>query len=190
MRSAAGAAVAAVLVVALLAGCGSSKSTSSNTTVAGVATGSGAPCPTTETASLAKTKFVLHAGLASGAFYHWIFEPMRAGAFRSGHSGRLRAILKAGLAAAFVVHELRVARTDAAQDPTLCKIVVHPIDTIETAFSSVEGKVKRGSASDSDLAPVDQGITSMKQQSAQAGSPVTDQTPTAGQLANPSSTGS
>jgi len=32
---------------------------------------------------LAKTKFVLHAGLAFGAFHRYIYEPFRSGAFTS-----------------------------------------------------------------------------------------------------------
>ena len=64
----------------------------------------------------AKTKFVLHSGLAFGAFHRYILKPYRAGAFRKGTPGRTKALVKAGAAAAFAYHELKVARTDAVCD--------------------------------------------------------------------------
>ena len=184
--------VAVLITLALLAGCGKSNpgGAAVGTTVAAGATGSSGACPTTETVSGAKTKFVLHAGLASGAFYHWIYGPLRAGSFRHGASHRLTAILKAGLAAAFVVHELRIAKADAAADPTLCHLLIAPINAVENAFGAVVGKVRHGSAGVGDVAPVDQAISSLKQQATTAGAAVTDQVPSASQLANPSSTGS
>ncbi len=184
---------AAGLVLVLLAGCGKSTTTSTPATSgpapATTASGSASTCPTTETVNLAKTKFVLHAGLASGAFYHWIYQPFRSGAFRSGGISRLGAIVKAGLAAAFVVHELRQAKVDAAGDPTLCKVVIAPLVAVDDAIGRVVSRIRGGDPSASDLNPVDQGFTNLKQQSASSGAPVTDQTPTAAQLANPSSTG-
>src|ERR1700738_4387467 len=109
------------LLIALVAGCGKSTTTSNaGPTVPGVTTtGTALVCPATETINLAKTKFVLHAGLAGGAFYHWIFQPWRHGDFHGFH--RLGTIVKAALAAAFVVHEINQARTDAHADPALCK---------------------------------------------------------------------
>ena len=56
---------------------------------------------------LAKTKFVLHAGLAFGAFHRYILEPYRAGAFRKGAPGRTKALVKAGAAGLFAYRELK-----------------------------------------------------------------------------------
>ncbi|HTS73873.1 MAG TPA: hypothetical protein VMG74_09185, partial [Gaiellaceae bacterium] len=63
--------VAAMCVLALaITACGSSKSTATSSAAAGTAT-----TATTSTTHLAKTKFVLHAGLAFGAFHRWIYKP-------------------------------------------------------------------------------------------------------------------
>jgi hypothetical protein len=67
----------------------------------------------------AKTKFVVHVGLAFGAFHRYIFKPFRAGAFRAGAQGRLKALFKGGTAALFAVHELRTAHEDALSDDRL-----------------------------------------------------------------------
>jgi hypothetical protein len=41
-------------------------------------------CPTSNTKSFAKTKFVLHAGLAFGAFHRYLYKPYQAGTFNKG----------------------------------------------------------------------------------------------------------
>lgn len=184
-----------LLVVALLAGCGKSSSASSsaaNPAAGNSATGApaaAASCPTTETKPLAKTKFVLHASLASGAFVHWIYTPFKAKQLHlSIHNASH--IAKAALAGAFVVHELKQAKTDALGDPTLCKVVIAPIQTVSDAFSSVVGKIRHGDVDASNLAPVVSGFSSLKNTASSLGSSITDKVPSAGQLANPSSTGS
>jgi len=67
----------------------------------------------------AKTKFVLHTGLALGAFKRWIYNPWRAGTFKKGAGGRTKALVKAGLAAAFTANELKNARNAALSDDRL-----------------------------------------------------------------------
>jgi hypothetical protein len=67
----------------------------------------------------AKTRFVLHAGLAFGAFHRYIYKPYRQGAFRAGAPKRKRSIAKALIAAGFTYHEIKQARTAANQDPKL-----------------------------------------------------------------------
>jgi hypothetical protein len=64
----------------------------------------------------ARTKFLLHSGLAFGAFHRYILKPYRAGTFRRGAAGRRRALVKGAAAALFAVHELKVARNDAVCD--------------------------------------------------------------------------
>src|SRR5881275_2563083 len=99
------AAVLALVLVFALAGCGSSSSSSS----AGGGSGSGS---TTGQISHAKTKFVLHAGLAFGAFHRWIYKPAKAGELAHPFQHPLTAA-KAALAAAFVYHEVKLALADA-----------------------------------------------------------------------------
>lgn len=67
----------------------------------------------------AKLKFVLHAGLAYGAFHRYVYKPYRTGAFKSGANGRTKALVKAGAAALFAANELRLARRAALSDDRL-----------------------------------------------------------------------
>jgi hypothetical protein len=107
------------LVVALAAaGCGSSAKVATTTNAEGAKS-----LTCSGHVRLAKTKFVLHAGLAVGAFHRYILKPYQAGAFRKGTPGRTKALVKAGTAALFAYHELKVARTDAVCDgPQLRKL--------------------------------------------------------------------
>ena len=155
-----------ILVVLLLpllvvAGCGGAHSTS--TPPASVAADSEIPadpsesaadaqpidegCPTSNTISFAKTKFVLHSGLAFGAFHRYLYKPYQAGTFKKGASGRITAFIKGGLAALFVKREIRLAAQDVKANPTLCKAIAAPLgkigDTVQAAFD----KLKTGDAS-------------------------------------------
>ena len=70
----------------------------------------------------AKTKFVLHAGLAFGAFHRYIYKPYKAGDFTPVSSHKLT-IVKAGAAGLFAYHEIKIALVDAQSSPTLSKLV-------------------------------------------------------------------
>ncbi len=92
--------IAVLLVTGLaLAGCGTK--TVSKTGANGVVT-----TETVPSVHFAKTKFVIHVGLAFGAFHRYIYDPYKAGAFRAGAGGRTKALLKAGAAALYAAHEL------------------------------------------------------------------------------------
>ena len=151
-----------------IAGCGSSSSSSAGQAPAG----SGG---TTSTTKFAKTKFVLHAGLAFGAFHRWIYKPAKAGELSHPLEHKLTT-LKAALAAAFVYHELKLALADAQADPTLSKLVA-PITALQNKFHDLVGSVKSGGASASDVAGLDGPISSIKDQAAGAGQSITEQTP-------------
>jgi hypothetical protein len=87
----------------------------------------------------AKTKFVLHAGLAFGAFHRYVLKPYQAGAFKKGAGGRTKALVKAGASALFAYHELKVARKDAVCDgPALRRLAVS-ISTAVSALNSLGG---------------------------------------------------
>src|SRR4030088_2328381 len=90
-------AVIAIMTTAI--GCGSSTKTVSETAANGQVSSQTVP-----NVHFAKTKVVLHMGLAFGAFHRYIYKPLRAGAFKSGAAGRVKALLKAGAAALFAVH--------------------------------------------------------------------------------------
>jgi hypothetical protein len=171
VRSRAGirAAVAA-LVIALalsLAACGSSSSAGSG------GSSSGSAASTTGTVHLAKTKFVLHAGLAFGAFHRYIWKPARRGDFSHPFSHKLT-IVKAGLAGAFVYHEVKLALTDARASPTLSKLVA-PLTALENRVHALGNDIKHGDTST--LAEDNSSIGSIEKQSAGAGQPIQEQAP-------------
>jgi hypothetical protein len=162
-------AIVSVLSIAIV-GCGTSGSSSSPS----ASSGSGA-ASSTSTTQFAKTKFVLHAGLAFGAFHRWIYKPAKAGTLRHPFEHPLTAA-KAALAAAFVYHELKLALADAQASPTLSKLVA-PITALQDKFHALAGSVKSGGASAADVSGLDSSISSIKDQAAGAGQSITEQTP-------------
>lgn len=109
------------VLLALLAACGGNNTNKAS----GASPGGTTPgaCVSAGTTHFAKTKFVLHAGIAVGAFHRYIYKPYRAGAFKSGAPGRTAALAKAAASALVVAHEVKAAKDAAAGDPTLCKLV-------------------------------------------------------------------
>jgi len=103
----------------LAAGCGGAKTTTT-TNAQGQTVVS---CQIT----FAKTKFLLHTGIAAGAFYRYIYDPWRAGAFKKGAPGRTKALAKAATSAVLVVHELRIAARDAQCDGPALKALARPM---------------------------------------------------------------
>jgi hypothetical protein len=147
----------ATILLAVAAGCGSSSSSSS----AGTSTGSHV--------TLAKTKFALHAGLAFGAFHHFIYRPFK------NHQLGLRHPIKdaeAALAASFVLHELRLAETDAKASPTLNRLL-SPLFALQTKVASLTG-LHHGSADASSLDSANSQIGQLTSQANAAGQNVQD----------------
>lgn len=70
----------------------------------------------------ARTKFLLHAGLAFGAFHRYIYKPFLSGGFTPPLRHKL-AIVKAGAAALFAYHEIKIALIDAQSSALLSKLV-------------------------------------------------------------------
>jgi hypothetical protein len=162
--------VALVAVVALAAtACGSSSTPSTSSAASGVATSA------TSTTKFAKTKFVLHAGLAFGAFHRWIYKPAKAGDLSHPLEHKFTTV-KAALAAAFVYHELKLALADAQADPTLSKLVA-PITDLQNKLHGLAGSVKSGGASQADVNGLDGTVSSIESQASAAGQPITEQTP-------------
>ncbi|MGW5260131.1 hypothetical protein ACWEQG_04100 [Microbispora sp. NPDC004025] len=165
VRSVTAIAAAAVLTMALLAGCGGTTAPAPEhaamaapaalvTPTAGE-TEYNSPCPTGGNAKrFAKTRFALHAGLALGAFHRYIYKPLRSGGFKAGAEKRKRTIAKAAIAGAFALHQLKVAKGFAAANPALCKAV----QGVSDQFSALTGKLHDGTATEAD---VDAGKSSM-----------------------------
>jgi hypothetical protein len=98
-----------------------------------------------------KTRFLAHVGLAYFAFHHWIYNPYKAHAFAKGASGRTKAIVKAGIAALFAVHELKVAYgiANGSSSATL-HALVSPINKFMAALQAAGNKFKSNPSSYSD----------------------------------------
>jgi len=94
---------------------------------------------------LPKTKFLFHAGLAFGAFHRYIYKPFKAGTF-SG-SGKVAAIAKAALAAAFVYHEVNEALKQVPCSHTL-QVLATPLTAASSAIQAAETKLKSGGLPD------------------------------------------
>jgi hypothetical protein len=155
-----------------LAGCGSKSSSSAGA-------GSGASAGTTTSAvgtiSNTKAKFVLHAGLAFGAFHHFIYLPFRAGDFSHPFSHKLT-IVKAGLAAVFVVHEVKLAYADANADPTLSKLTA-PLNALGAKLEGLVSQVKSGHVNAADLSSAQGAVSSVSSLASGAGASITEAVP-------------
>lgn len=105
-------------------------------------------CPTSNTKSFAKTKFVAHAGLAFGAFHRYLYKPYRAGTFTTGSTrSKVLAFAKAGAAALFVKREVRLASEDVKANPTLCKAIAAPLASLGDTITGAVDRLKTGDAS-------------------------------------------
>ena len=154
-----------------VAGCGSSKSSSSSPAAGTTAT----------TTHLAKTKFVFHAALAFGAFHHFIYKPARAGELTHPLSHKLT-VVKAGAAALFTYHELKLAAQDVKSSPLLSKLFA-PITIVATKIKNLDSSIKGGHASGSDVEGINSSLASIKSTAASNGQGFSDQVPSAAQLA-------
>ena len=145
-----------ILVIALLAfsaACSSTSSTvnnaAANATGSNVAAASATPtaCPTSNTKSFAKTRFVADIALAGGAFKRWIYTPAKDGKFKHGAQGKVTALIKAAAAGLFVVNRLNAAKNAAEANPTLCKVLAAPLQRFSSEVSSLVSKAKGGAGS-------------------------------------------
>lgn len=162
----------------VIGGCGSSSSSSSSAVApAGQAQSQSpqsSPTSTQPKTRLAKTKFVLHAGLAFGAFHRYIYKPFKAGSFKGGLRTSKVAYLKGGLAGLFAYHEVKVALVAAKSSPLLTKLV-SPLTALQTKMQALGTSLKGGKADPAAIASTNTLVSSVRGKSAQAGQPVTDQ---------------
>jgi hypothetical protein len=120
-----------------------------------------------------KTKFVIHAALAFGAFHHFIYKPYKAGAFKHGAHGRTLALVKAAASGLFVYHEVSRALTAAQSDPTLSHLVA-PLTSLQDTMKGLGGKLKGGSASAQDFEGTNSQISSLRSQASASGANIQD----------------
>jgi len=161
--------VGCLATVGLVSACGSSSSNSS-------AQSSGS------TTHFAKTKFLLHAGLAFGAFHRYIYEPFKAGDFKHPFLHKLT-LIKAGLSALFIEHELKLAATDVKSSKILSKLF-SPLTAVAAKISSLKDSIKDGSISSSDMSGLQSDLTSISKTASSKGQTIQNAIPSAGQLAS------
>jgi hypothetical protein len=125
-----------------------------------------------------KTKFALHAGLAFGAFHHFIYAPYKAGTLHG-----VAAPAKAGLAGLFTVHELKLAKADAESSPTLCHLAA-PFYKASAAISRSNDQIRSGKASSQDVEGMNSDINAVQSDAQADGVPAPDRVPTDVQLAS------
>jgi len=162
-----------------LAGCGSS---SSSSTASGAGTSGSASTVSagSGTKSLATAKFVLHAGLALGAFHRWIYKPIKAGALKNPGSHKL-ALVKGGVAALFVYHELKLSADNAKSSKLLAPLVA-PITAAGNKLSSLKTSITNGSVSASDIDAINSQLDEVKSKAAASGQSIKESIPSASQL--------
>ena len=162
-----------------IAACGNSSNGSSS-----AAGGSGASSSTTPNVGrLPTVKFVLHAGLAFGAFHRWIYKPLKNGTFTGGILKHKLALVKAGLAGLFAYHELKLAIQDARASPKLQKLVA-PITALGDKLKSIGDGAKSGNFDPSTIASANSDVTSLSGLAKQAGVSISPQEPSASALAS------
>ena len=174
-----------LLVIGLLAftaacssNSGSSTSAAPATGVAAAATSAPSACPTKNTESFAKTKFVADVAIAGGAFKRYIYTPAKDGKFKKGASGRVLAFVKAAAAGALTVNRLEAAKTAAQANPTLCKVLAEPIAKFSAAVSGLVSKAKGGSIAPSDVDSASGYLSGLHGAASQGGAAFTDNTNT------------
>ncbi len=175
-----------ILVIGLLAFTAACSSKSSSTNAASAtgaaasvaATSTPAACPTKNTESFAKTKFVADVAIAGGAFKRYIYTPAKDGKFKKGANGRVLAFVKAAAAGALTVNRLEAAKTAAQANPTLCKLLAEPIARFSAAVSGLIGKAKGGGIDPSDVDNASGYLSDLHGAASQGGAAFTDNTNT------------
>jgi hypothetical protein len=120
----------------------------------------------------AKTKFLLHAGLAFGAFHRYIDKPFRTGAFTPVSSHKL-AIVKAGAAGLFAYHEIKIALVDAQSSAALSKLV-SPITSVEAKLHSLGTGLHSGKLDGAAISRANAAVGGLGSQSASHGASIKD----------------
>jgi hypothetical protein len=159
--------IVALLVSVLALGVASSVAMGSTTRQASVGAAEGPSLASS--CFLAKTKFVLHAGLAFGAFHRYIYKPYKAHAFTG--PDKVETIAKAAVAGAFVYHEVKIALQDAKCSKTL-SVVVSPLTALGTGFAGLVAKLKGGSVDGAGLASLGKGVDSIGSLASGSGAPI------------------
>ena len=165
-----------------IAGCGSSSSSSSASSASASSTSTSSGASTSSgTKALATAKFALHAGLGFGAFHRWIYKPIKAGALKHPTAHKL-ALVKGGVAALFVYHELKLAAEN-AKSSKLLRPLVAPLTAAGAKLSSLKTSITSGSVNPSEIDGVNSQLAQIKSKASANGQSITESIPSASQLA-------
>ena len=167
--------VIGMLLVGLVTAAGCGRKSSGPASASAVP---GAACQHVGSVNFDKTKFVLHAGLGFGAFHHFIYAPYKAGTLHG-----VVPLGKAGLAALFAVHEMKLAKADAESSPTLCHLAA-PFDKASAAISGSASQIKSGKVSSQDMDTMNNDVNAVQRGAQDDGVSAPDQVPTDAQLAS------
>jgi hypothetical protein len=171
----------AILLALTLAGwaVGATACGSSTKTVAETSANGQVRTETVPSVHFAKTKFLVHMGLAFGAFHRYIYKPFRAGAFRSGAPGRIKAFAKAGAAGLFASHELKVANEDALSDSHLRPLATK-VDALVAKLGGLGSALKGGSLNPASIAGAAGAVTALGSASSGLGAGIKEVAPSLG----------
>lgn len=151
-----------------VAGCGNSTKTVTSTAADGQVTTQSVP-----NIHFAKTKFLLHAGLAFGAFHRYVYKPLRTGALRSGAAGRVKVLLKGAAATVFIVHELRLAHDDALSSDLL-RPLANKIDAARNEIGGLTSGLKNGSVNPTEVVSASGAVDALSSASSGLGAGIKD----------------
>lgn len=174
-RSAMLVAVIGCIAAVGVAGCGSSKSSSSPVSAAPSSPGQTTTSLSTATTSHPNVKFLLHFGLAGGAFHHFIYLPFKAGDFTHPLSHKL-SMAKAGAAGVFVYHELKLSADDAKSSKTLSTLF-GPITALANRVNALRTAILHGKPSAAEVTSVQSGGNSIGQTAGSTGNVVIQAAP-------------
>lgn len=159
-----------VLAAGLVAGGCGDKTVTTTDSVGQVST------RTVPDVKFAKTKFLLHTGLALGSVKRWIVTPYTDGAFRQGAPGRTKALAKAATAGTFAVNELRLARNAALSDDRL-RPLAEGLSNLEGRASAMLPSLAAGTLNPTKLAGLGATAAGIAASAKSLGVPITAQTP-------------
>jgi hypothetical protein len=157
---------------------GASSASSASTTSTASAAAQPTDCPTENTQSFAKTRFVADLGLTVGSFHRYIYKPYKAGAFDKGAKGRTLALVKAGATAAADVKLLHNATTNVQANPTLCTTLAKPISQLADHLTALGSQVTSGNLAG--IGSVETLVSGLMSAATSAGLPVKETANTTG----------
>ena len=124
----------------------------------------------------AKTKFLLHSGLALGSLKRWIVTPYSNGAFKKGAPGRTKALAKAAAAGTFSINELRLARNAALSDDKL-RSLGDKLGSLSSDAAALVPALTSGTFNPAKIAALGGSVATIAGLAKKAGIPITDQLP-------------